>query len=193
MEKILFIDLETTGLEYNTCAITQMAGIYEENGIEKERFNLKIRPNPEHAIYRGALDTTKVGYEDIMSYPLSQFEAYTKFLYMLDSYINKFDKKDKIWVVGYNIINFDAKFLRKFFEMHDNRYYNSYFYYPEIDLVPILSFYTMKTRNNIENFKLMSVAKGLNIEIDESKAHDALYDVEITREIFRVIINERDS
>lgn len=192
MNKILYIDLETTGLDHNTCAITQLAGIYEEDGKEKERFNYKIRPNEDHAIYRGALEVTKVGYDGIMAYELSQYEAYKKLLYFLDSVVNKYNKEDKIWICGYNIINFDAKFLRRFFEMHDNNYYNSYFYYPEIDVVPILAFVTMATRTKLENFKQMTVAKALGIKIDDSRAHDALYDIEVCRDIYKILEKERD-
>lgn len=192
MSKIIYTDLETTGLQHETCAITQLAGVYEKDGIEKKRFNYRIRPNEDHAIYRGALEVTKIGYDGIMAYKLSQFEAYNKLLYFLDSVVNKFDKEDKIFLVGYNIINFDAKFLRRFFEMHGNNYYNSYFHYPEIDLVPILAFMAMETRTKLENFKLMSVAKGLGIKIDESRLHDAMYDIEVTRDIYKIVEKERD-
>ena len=36
----------------------------------------------------------------------------------------------------------------------------------------------------MENFKLMTVARFLGIEVDESQLHDALYDVKLTKEIY---------
>jgi len=43
----------------------------------------------------------------------------------------------------------------------------------------------MNQRPSMPNFKLMTVAKHIGLDIDESKAYDAIYDVEITREIFK--------
>lgn len=51
---------------------------------------------------------------------------------------------------------------------------------------------TMGARNDMENFKLMTVAKTMGIEIDENKLHDATYDIELTRDIFYKIINKMD-
>lgn len=192
MSKLIYIDLETSGLDHEICAITQLSAIYEKDGKEIDRIDLRMRPNPEHAVFRGALDTTNLSYNDIMKNPLSQYEGYLKLLKWFDGKVNKFDSNDKLFAIGYNIINFDAKFLRKFFEMHDNNFYNSYIYYPEIDVVPILAFYTMESRNNTENFKQMSTAKALGIEVDETKAHEAMYDCIILREIYRKLIEERD-
>jgi DNA polymerase-3 subunit epsilon len=43
----------------------------------------------------------------------------------------------------------------------------------------------------MENFKLMTVARTLGIEVDESQLHDALYDVKLTKEIYeRCTINK---
>lgn len=44
----------------------------------------------------------------------------------------------------------------------------------------------------MENFKLMTVARTMGIEIDENKLHDATYDIELTRDIFYKIINKMD-
>ena len=45
-------------------------------------------------------------------------------------------------------------------------------------------------RPTMENFKLMTVAKTVGIQIDESKLHDAMYDIYLTREIYNRIITE---
>jgi DNA polymerase-3 subunit epsilon len=44
-------------------------------------------------------------------------------------------------------------------------------------------------RVGMENFKLMTTARALGIEIDESKLHDAEYDIELTRNIYRIVTN----
>ena len=41
-----------------------------------------------------------------------------------------------------------------------------------------------KVRGQFENFKLMTVAKTLKIAVDESKAHDAVYDTAVTKAVY---------
>lgn len=52
--------------------------------------------------------------------------------------------------------------------------------------------FLMGVRNDMENFKLMTVARTMGIEIDENKLHDATYDIELTRDIFYRIIGKMD-
>jgi len=42
-------------------------------------------------------------------------------------------------------------------------------------------------RGLMADFKLKTVAQFLGIEIDESKLHDAVYDIKLTREIYKLI------
>ena len=42
-------------------------------------------------------------------------------------------------------------------------------------------------RHKMPNFKLMSVAKEVGISIDESKLHDANYDILITRAVYNTV------
>ena len=35
----------------------------------------------------------------------------------------------------------------------------------------------------------MTVARQLGMEIDESKLHDAVYDIELTRSVYRIVSN----
>jgi DNA polymerase-3 subunit epsilon len=42
----------------------------------------------------------------------------------------------------------------------------------------------------MENFKLSTVAKELVIITDETKLHDALYDIKLTRAIYTIVTNE---
>jgi DNA polymerase-3 subunit epsilon len=40
----------------------------------------------------------------------------------------------------------------------------------------------------MENFKLKTVAQEMGIEVDESKLHDAKYDLELTYQIYQKIV-----
>ena len=39
----------------------------------------------------------------------------------------------------------------------------------------------------MENFQLKTVAKFLGVEVDETKLHDAEYDIYLTIEIFKIV------
>lgn len=39
----------------------------------------------------------------------------------------------------------------------------------------------------MENFKLMTIAKHVGIEVDENKLHDAEYDIDLTYKIFKIV------
>lgn len=188
--KLLYIDTETTGLDYDSCAIWQLGGIIEIDGVEKERFDIHMRPNPEQNICIGALDATSTNLEKIIKDSISQYEGYTNFINILDNYINKYNKEDKFFMIGYNNHSFDSAFIRKFMLMHNNSYYGSYFWHPGIDVMLLAAYAAMSQRIRLPNFKLTTVAKSLGLEVDETKAHDAMYDIELTRSVFKLIKKE---
>lgn len=108
------------------------------------------------------------------------------------AYVNKFDKRDKMYLVGYNNAGFDNSFLRALFQQCGDKYFGSWFYPNCMDVYVMVTPFLMGVRNDMENFKLMTVAKTMGIEIDENKLHDATYDIELTRDIFYRIIGKMD-
>ena len=187
--KKLFFDLETTGLDYKTNAIHQFSGCIELDGTVIESFNFKIRPFEGAVIVPKALETSNVTEEQIMAYPPAE-EVFAEFMRMLSRYVKKFDKKDKMFLVGYNNAAFDNSFLREFYVRHQkDDYFNSWFWGNTIDVMVLASEYLADVRVGMENFKLMSTARAVGIEIDEAKLHDAEYDIELTRNIYRIVTN----
>ena len=187
--KKLFFDLETTGLDYKTNAIHQFSGCIELDGTVIESFNFKIKPFEGAVIVPKALETSNVTEEQIMAYPPAE-EVFKDFMRMLSRYVKKFDKKDKMFLVGYNNAAFDNAFLREFYVRYQkDDYFNSWFWGNTIDVMVLASEYLADVRIGMENFKLMSTARAVGIEIDESKLHDAEYDIELTRNIYRIVTN----
>ncbi len=45
----------------------------------------------------------------------------------------------------------------------------------------------MTRRAGMKDFKLLTVARELGLKVDETKAHDARYDIALTREMFRIL------
>jgi DNA polymerase-3 subunit epsilon len=187
--KKFFFDLETTGLDYKVNAIHQFSGCIELDGTVIESFNFKIRPFEGAIIEPKALETSNVTEEQIMAYPPAE-EVFADFMRMLSRYVRKFDKKDKMFLVGYNNAAFDNAFLREFYVRYQrDDYFNSWFWGNTIDVMVLASEHLAEMRVGMENFKLMTTARALGIEIDESKLHDAEYDIELTRNIYRIVTN----
>jgi hypothetical protein len=49
--------------------------------------------------------------------------------------------------------------------------------------------YLQNKRIEMPNFKLVSVASAMGLDVDVSKAHDGLYDIELTYQIYKRIIS----
>lgn len=191
MSKLLFFDLETTGVKFWRNGIHQIGGIVDIDGQEVERFDIRLAPNPAATIEQEALDVAGVTLEQVQSYQPME-EGYRQLVGILSKYVNKFDKRDKMYLVGYNNAGFDNNFLRALFTQCGDKYFGSWFYPNCMDVYVMVTPFLMGVRNDMENFKLMTVARTMGIEIDENKLHDATYDIELTRDIFYKIINKMD-
>ena len=181
--KTLFFDVETTGLLPHKHCIHQIAGIYLENGEEVKRFEIKMQPYEKAQIEQEALDVGKVTRDELQSRQTFQ-EAFKEFNTMLDSWVNKFDKKDKIELVGYNNLAFDNNFLRGFFKINECNYFGSYFHQQSRDVYALAVECLHPFRDDIKDFKLQTVAKYLGIQVVEDSLHNATYDVHLTIQVY---------
>jgi DNA polymerase-3 subunit epsilon len=186
MEKLFFYDLETTGTKFWKNGIHQISGAIVIDGEIKEKFDFKVKPYGSASIEEEALKIGNVTKEQIMEYP-SMLEVYFKITTMLSKYVDKFNKKDKFHLVGYNNSSFDNPFFRAFFVQNNDVYFGSWFWSDSIDVMVLASNKLRNKRSELVDFKQSSVAKYFGIEIDDSKLHDAEYDIEICIKIFNMI------
>ena len=84
MSKLLFFDLETTGVKYWRNGIHQISGAVVIDGKVKETFNYHVAPSPQAEIEQQALDVAKVTEAQIKAYP-PMAVVYSKFVAMLAS------------------------------------------------------------------------------------------------------------
>lgn len=189
--KILAFDLETTGVKHWKNGIHQIAGIIIVDGEEKERFDLKVKPNPSAIIEDEALAVAGITRETLETYQ-DMGIVFKGFEEMLGKYVNKFDKKDKFHLLGYNNSAFDNSFLRAWFvqnaktpkDAEFGNYFGSWFWSDTIDVMVLASNHLKDKRHEMENFKQGTVANFLGIEIDENRLHDALYDITVCLNIY---------
>lgn len=188
--KVLFFDLETTGTLVNKHGIHQLSGMIVVDGEVKEKFDFKVQPNPKAEILQEALDVAGVTKEQIMAYP-PMGEIYKQFVDLLSKYVDRYNKKDKFFLAGYNIASFDNSFLRAWFIQNGDKYFGSWFWSNCFDVMVLATLYLSEKRAEMENFKQGTVAKALGINVDDSKLHDALYDIEICKQICDIVLPRR--
>lgn len=176
--KLLFLDTETTGLTKDH-AVIQIAGIVDVDGEVKEKFNLHAAPQPADLINDQALQIQNITRDTLATYPTA-FTTYGAIKRICDKYIDKYNKLDKFILAGQNC-KFDYDMMESFFLKCGDKYWHSYVAYHVVDLVACTALLKLAGRINPANAKLSTVAASLNIPLE---AHDAMNDIEATRQIF---------
>lgn len=182
--KTFVFDVETTGTRYWRNCIHQLAGAIMIDGEIKEYFNFRVRPHESAEIETEALNYSNVTVEQIMMYE-HRTSVYIKLICMLEKYVNRYDPKDKMFLLGFNNQGFDDKFLRTFFQHEGDTFFDSWFWSGSIDVMVLAAQHLMLERHNMPSFKQHRVAKTLGIEVDDTKLHDAKYDVHLLLEIYK--------
>jgi DNA polymerase III subunit epsilon len=182
----IFYDLETTGLDYRKHSIHHLAGMVEINDEIVENFDFKVAPNPKAQIDSAALKIVGVTEDEIRLYPPMK-EVFLKFISILNSYIDKYDTKQKAYLVGFNNRAFDDVFLRAWFDQNGSSFFTAWFWPDSLDSMVLASQYLINRRPKMPSFKLHRVAKELGIEVKDENLHDAKYDIELTRKIYRIV------
>lgn len=189
MSKIFYYDLETTGVDYKENGIHQISAILEVDGEIKKELNLFCSPYEGCITTSEALEVGGVTIEQLDTYP-KELEAYNNLLNELNQYCDKYNPQDKFFLCGYNNTSFDNNFLRKLCERQGDNYFGSFFWSNSLDVMVLASLFLKDTRHEMENFKLFNVAKAFGVMVDESKLHDAFYDLYLTREIMNLILKK---
>jgi DNA polymerase-3 subunit epsilon len=188
MIKTVFLDVETTGLDPKRHGVIQVAAIMDIDGVAVDRIDLKIRPASSCACDAKALEVSGSTIEMIRDYP-HEADQFREFLGWLSRHIDKFTKTDKAFFSGYNS-PFDVEFMRQLFERNGDKYFGSWFWSGTIDVMGLALLRLRSDREQMENFKLGTVANWV-LGLDEFERitaeiglHNAMTDIELTREIF---------
>ena len=178
MSNLFFYDLETTGFDHNTNAIHQIAGCIEIDGEVKEWFDFKCKPFNSAKIKPDALAIAGVTEEQIMQYPEPKL--------VHANLVNTIGRHtyDKLTLVGFNIKSFDNRFLHRFFSRHRTAQGVTQFSFEDTfhsECIDIKHLCKIKG-------KLFEVAQQLGITVNQKELHNATYDIYLTREIYKKLI-----
>lgn len=185
--KKFFCDVETSGLDPDQNGILEIGGIIEV-GKTIEELNYFVKPFPKDHISQAALTANKLKMEDVEKFPEPQ-KVYQDLTNRLSTYVDKYDREDKFFFIGYNA-PYDYQFIRSFFEKCKDRYFGSLFFFPPIDVMQLAVVYLKSSRHQMPDFKLATVLAECGIEVDLKKAHGALYDIQKTGELFYKLVGE---
>ena len=145
--KLIFIDVETSGLDHTKNALLQCAGIIRIDGRIKDKFNFKMQPHADAVM--------DVNSEMASRHRLKQSTGFNKFINKIEKYVNPYKKSDKFYFLGYNS-RFDENFIRAWFLRNENKWYGSYFHNPSVDIMQLAMRCMMRKgeRSNLKNMKL---------------------------------------
>ena len=187
MNKIIFIDTETGGVNPEKAALIQLSGIIRIDKKDVEKFNFYIKPFENSEVTEKALEVQGRTLEDLKTDKyVEEKEVYKQFINLLDKYIDKYDRTDKFIVAGYNV-RFDVDILKAFFQRHGNNFLFSYLDSSMLD--PLYSIRLLQIAEILpvlENNKLETWCKHFGIEL---KAHDSLEDIEATKKLMGKLIS----
>lgn len=181
--KILWIDVETTGLDRRRNGIIQIAGLVDIDGRIVERFDLQMNPQAEFDPAAEAIHG--VSQEEIDRYP-SKRETLDRFKALLLRYVDAADPQTRFRPGGYNV-RFDLGFLEQWFQDMGEPGLGLYFTRERVDPSFMMkAFQEYRGKLLMPSWSLRAVAAMMGLSYGDR--HDALEDIEITREIHRRLI-----
>lgn len=173
--KLVVLDTETTGLNPNKHQLVQLAGFIVIDNQIKDTFNFKVSLQEGKEIEDEALKVNKLTREIINSYE-SPAEVLPRIKGFFYRYVNRNDKYDHLYMVGYNV-KFDEAFIKQFFiDLNAINSYNNIFDRRVIDVMSLCMAYCNLKGINKKSYNQRVMAKLFKVELDESLAHEALYD-----------------
>lgn len=181
MKKLLYIDIETTGLDPKTHGIIQLSGFMVIDGERSNDFNFTMKPFKGDLVNADALKANSTTLEHIQAYREPE-TVYREFINIIARQCDKFNKKDKFFFVAYNS-PFDSEFMRQWFLKNGDSYFGSWFWSPILCIMNLAGWKLMNKREELENFKLGTVAEYLGIELDKNQLHDGMYDINLAYQV----------
>ena len=156
---IVVYDLETTGLDPETCEIIEIGAIKIEKGTITKKFSTFVKPkSPIPA------DASRINHiTDDMVEDAPKIE---------DVIVDFYNFCDGCYISGYNNTDFDNKFLKKAGQKVGLKFSN-----PNLDVLIL----ARAARLRVNNFKLITVATALGVDL--TNAHRAYNDAFATAKV----------
>ena len=183
INKLLFVDVETTSTDRLRSGVYQIAGIIEYEKVYEE-FNLFCNIFDTDIVDEKSLKAA--GRTSLMLNELpNPVDIFQKFIDLLSKHVDRYNRNDKFTAIGY-FSEFDAEVLRSWFKKNKDNYFGSWFWHPFLDVSQLVAYVYQENRDLFKNFQLKTVAYMVEAteEKNEEVYHDALFDVRLTRTMY---------
>lgn len=184
---LLHLDCETGGLDPKVNPLLQISGIVEIDGKVVQEFDLRLRPHQSSIVEPKALEVNGLTLERLYDPDrLDPIDAYKKLKSIFLTYINKYDRQDKFYLVGQNV-HFDYGFLLELWNRQGDNYLGSFIHYHKIDLIALTAALRLAGKLPTDpallpSMKLASLCEYFQMP---KQTHDSMSDIRQTREIFQ--------
>jgi len=177
-DRVLFLDCETSSLDAKEGALLQVYAEIPSLGVN---INLNMRPHEGAHIDPKALEINGLTEEEIWARPLTIQQGCIQ----LKQFVYDNLKKPAT-TCAYRSV-FDNEFVRSLFRRCKTPFWRTF---KGIWIDPMHVALFLVNRGVItqpKNFKLKVLAEHLGIEVDESRLHEAGYDIYLTIKIFSIL------
>lgn len=181
----LYLDIETTGLNKDTCGIIELSGMFEFNDSSIFEFELLINPfsyPKEIEVQEKALAVNNRTIDEIKTFN-NQGECLKWLCDTIEYYVTNLGCNNPI-ILGYNV-NFDIEFIKVWF-MDNNVKYASYFNYKYIDIYQIVLNFSYLGILDFTDNDLKTMC--LKLDVPLTSAHTAIEDIKATRLVHKKLI-----
>lgn len=190
MDKIIFIDTLTTGLDTKRCALYAIGGIICEDTAdstkEVKRFEMRIRPWDGARVHENSLWIGGITRGELIHFP-KEADALNQFVELISQYVNVKNPNDKLYLAGFNASAFDQPFIKEWFDRNGNNRFRDYFYVQTLDLMSLAAFALVSERKYMADFHLASAAKSLGIAPTTNEKYNCLDNAETCLKMYRVL------
>lgn len=188
MNKVLFIDTLTTGLNAEKCSIYRLGGIFCEETpdsiTERQRFDIFVRPFQGARIADTSLWLGSMTRSKLLYFP-EQKAAFDDFMKLVGERVNIRNPKDKLYIAGFNASAFDVPFLRGWFARNGNMHFRDCFYVQTLDLMSLAAVALINERDDMADFHLETAAQRLGVLPVKQEKYSCLDNAETCIAMYR--------
>jgi DNA polymerase-3 subunit epsilon len=181
MNKILFVDTETGGINPDKDSLLSIGLVLWEDGSIKDSKEIFIK-HEEYFIVDRAKRINRIEIDFLNKYGINELDAISE---VMDFCKKHFKNNDKVTLAGHNI-TFDVGFLKKLFYRNKVKF-GMLFSHRYIDTATILKYLYIAGKINVNISSSDAAFKHFNIKVD--KRHSALNDAIATAELFTNLLD----
>lgn len=185
---ILFIDIETGGLDPKKHDILSIGMVQWRGGAIVNRYEILVHGNPRR-VTDGALAVSGIDLAEHNKVAMTRRKAAELFMSrVLDWFALRLSPATMVVLGGHNVA-FDISFLRPFVDKYfEANTWSVYFSHRTVDTQSILAFHNIKTTGVVGYVGLQGGIDTFGLPVDDTKRHTALADAEASALLFQKLL-----